>query len=96
MVKDKITQLLNENPFEDQSLFWEYLKCVKRTETIAFSSQKAKQNKIRENEILNSLKQVEDEMHLTNDLSKRDECYKVKQEWEDMQTINHINHSGAH
>ena len=84
MVKKIIQEIQAENTFANKSLLWEFIKCKIRSETIAYSSQKAKLRRKRESELLCGLEKMERQLKSEdNDLSLA-EYYSVKKEWEDL------------
>ena len=85
LIKSVIKDIVAENPISNKSTLWEYVKCQIRTETLAYSSRKAKIRKNTENQILNKLENLEVQLHLCNDVHIQNEYDKLKQEYEDIQ-----------
>ena len=69
---------------ENKSQLWGFVKCKIRSETIAYSIQRSKKNKLKEIELLKTLENLE--KSIGTDCSQVDQYRKAKQEWEDFQS----------
>ena len=84
MVKKIIQETQVETSFTNKCLLWEFIKCKVRSETMVYSSHKAKLGRKREVELLYRLEKLESQLKSEkNDLSHT-EYYRVKKEWEDL------------
>ena len=83
MVKTSIEDVILENPFNNNSMLWEYIKCSVRTETMTYSSRRAKEKKVEENRIFEKLKKLEVQLDSHSGLNDREEYYTLKHKYED-------------
>ena len=84
MVKKIIQETQVETSFTNKCLLWEFIKCKVRSETMVYSSHKAKLGRKREVELLYRLEKLESQLKSEeNDLSHT-EYYSVKKEWEEL------------
>ena len=70
---------------ENKSQLWDFVKCRIRSETIAYSIQKSKTNRLKEERLIETLENLE--ASLATDCGQLDAYYKAKQEWEDFQKL---------
>ena len=70
---------------ENKSQLWDFVKCRIRSETIAYSIQKSRTNRLKEETIKKTLENLE--ASLATDCSHLDAYYEAKQEWENFQKI---------
>ena len=59
MVKQTISNVLQEVHFENKNLEWEYLKCQIRTDTMVYAGEKAKKQRTKEIDLQNRLEFLE-------------------------------------
>ena len=81
IIKNTLNQIKSNDEMEDKSKFWDYVKCRIRSETISYSIVKSKQNKLKENELIETLRNLE--ISLATDPTQLGLYHKAKQEWED-------------
>ena len=85
IVKNIISYVKQENPFENKSLLWEYLKCRIRTETMTYSSIKAKHRRAEECLMADKLKYLEECLCSNSDPKINEEYLNLKQRLEDFE-----------
>ena len=67
---------------ENKNTLWEYTKCKIRTETITFSSKKAKERNEKQKALESKLKILEEQLHFNNKIIT--EYNNCKSEWEEI------------
>ena len=67
---------------ENKSQLWDFVKCRIRSETIAYSIQKSKTNRLKKERLIETLENLE-----ATDCSQLHAYYKAQQEWEDFQKL---------
>ena len=85
MIKNEISTIRKDVVMENKNTLWDFVKCQIRTKTISFSKQKSRENREKENNLLDRLKYLE--KHITDNQEMLDEYYQTKTEWEALQTI---------
>ena len=88
---DKINDVIENTQLEyeyveDKSLLWDLIKCKIRGETISYSSFKAKENRNKENKLIETLKAIESEIDKRNHIDQeiQAEYNNIKQQIEDI------------
>ena len=85
IIKQVLKDIKKNVVMENKSQLWEFVKCKIRSETIAYSIQRSKKNKLKEIELLKTLENLE--KSIGTDCSQVDQYRKAKQEWEDFQKL---------
>ena len=70
---------------ENKTVLWDYVKCHIRSETIAYSTKKMKETKLKEKLITNTLETLEKLIAIDN--KYLEEYLIAKQEWENFQMM---------
>ena len=83
LIKQTISNVIQEAKFENKNVLWEYLKCQIRTDTMVYASQKAKIKRAKEIELENRLENLE--QNLQNNENNFLKYQLLKNEWEDIQ-----------
>ena len=92
LVNNKILEIKNNVHMIDKNQFWEYVKCQIRTDTILYSSTKAKINRKIENDLRQKLQEFEKKLSSKNSIGEIEfqEYTRTKADWEGH--ISRINH----
>ena len=79
-IRNTISMINKEVKFDNKNLFWEYLKCQIRTDTMIYAGKKAKEQRQKEKELTQKIE--EREHNVTSNKNEHLEYQQLKSEWE--------------
>ena len=82
LIKDTIGNIKDNVNFENENTLWDYVKCEIRSQTIIYSTKKAKQMRKQEIELSNRLNLLEKNLSNNPDDNTYVNYLRYKQEWE--------------
>ena len=82
-IRNTISMINKEVKFENKNLFWEYLKCQIRTDTMIYAGKKAKEQRQKEKELTQKIEELEH--NVTSNKNEHLEYQQLKSEWESIQ-----------
>ena len=82
-IRNTISMINKEVKFDNKNLFWEYLKCQIRTDTMIYAGKKAKEQRQKEKKLTQKIEELEH--NVTSNKNEHLEYQQLKSEWESIQ-----------